>query len=436
MLKSLLILTLFRVAFVGDPQADNATQVYYAQRSVFRELRERKDIDLVVVLGDLVNDEPELIGPMAASLDSLACPWVAVPGNHDRDVYKGEKGRARDVATWRREVGYVDTAFVLGGIRFILMNDVRTKGTADYEAGLSAGQKAWLAARLAATPPSQLAVIATHIPLTEMHARDSLEALLSGHRLLLVSGHTHQVRRETLTLGGGHLSPGSLTLGSQLALSHAAAGASGEPAVESLVAGASCGSWWRGFKDALGIPDALMNCGSPRGYFVADFSAPDARDGSVSYRLRWHTLTAGRGPVRSSQRLSGSSHTGRRISFSDSQASVTATDSTLIVNVFGGHLDGTVKIKGIDRAQSSGRWLTLVRRHLIAPEVEERIAFNSSMTREYRKEHQEEYIPMRRLASPHVWAADVPDAASLRGRKVTVIYSDGHMSFRTRLTVR
>ena len=70
-----------RVAFVGDPQADGMRQLEYCRKTIYTELRERKDLDLVIVLGDLVNDQIDLLEPTKASLDSLPCPWLCVPGN-------------------------------------------------------------------------------------------------------------------------------------------------------------------------------------------------------------------------------------------------------------------------------------------------------------------------------------------------------------------
>ena len=114
-MKSLLILlTIFKVAFVGDPQVDNATELGYARKSIYKELRERKDLDLVIVLGDIVNDDTSLLPATKQSLDSLSCPWLAVPGNHDRNLYREEKGRPRDLHCWEDTIGYVDTAFVAG----------------------------------------------------------------------------------------------------------------------------------------------------------------------------------------------------------------------------------------------------------------------------------------------------------------------------------
>lgn len=100
----LLFLTAFRVAFVGDPQVDDSTELGFARASVFAELLERKDLDLVVIMGDLVNEKTELLPACFGILDSLPCPWVRVQGNHD--------GKAIPA----------DSSFVAGGIRFVLLN--------------------------------------------------------------------------------------------------------------------------------------------------------------------------------------------------------------------------------------------------------------------------------------------------------------------------
>ena len=83
----------FRVAFVGDPQVDNEEELRYAQKSIYKELRERKDLDMVIILGDVVNDNTEWLAPSFESLDSLPCPWICVPGNHDRNYYKKASSR-------------------------------------------------------------------------------------------------------------------------------------------------------------------------------------------------------------------------------------------------------------------------------------------------------------------------------------------------------
>lgn len=189
-----------RVALVGDPQVDDSTEMGYARRSVYRELYGRRDLDMCIFLGDLVNDNMTLLPESVGVVDSLPYQCFMVPGNHDRDVYRGPKSssyRPRDLSTWRKVVGYVDTSFVRSNIRFILMNNVRhsDSGMTDYVGGFTETQKHWLDSVLNVGAPA-LTVLATHIPFSQMKGRDSVLALVpEAARMLYVSGHTHYVSR-------------------------------------------------------------------------------------------------------------------------------------------------------------------------------------------------------------------------------------------------
>ena len=382
-----------RVALVGDPQVDNSTEMGYARRSVYRELQGRRDLDMCVFLGDLVNDNMALLPESVGVIDSLPYPCFMVPGNHDRDVYRGPKSsmfRQRDLSTWRKAVGYVDTSFVRGNVRFVLMNNVRhsDSGMTDYVGGFTERQKHWLDSVLVAdrvesrarktssgggTPA--LTILATHIPFSQMKGRDSVLALIPDiSRLLFVSGHTHFVSRDD--------------------------------SIPELIAGAACGSWWRGVRDSDGIPYALQSCGSPRGYFVADIH----RDGT--YDLSYKCI--GR-PA--SEQLS---------------AWAVPNDSTsrsyrLYINVFSGSSDGVVRISGLGRKTYSCE-----RSLMTAPEVEQVIRLNASRSRDYRKSHRDEFIPLRRKPSPHLWQTTGPITGPLPAH-VNVIYRDAHMRIRQRV---
>ena len=391
-------LSILRVAFVGDPQVDDARELAYARASIYAELKGRTDLDLVVILGDLVNDKPELLAPSKACLDSLPCPWICAPGNHDKDIYsRPRKGkvskvaveprpregnaptlaveprpregststlavdpRPRDTRTFRRVLGYTDTTFVLGGICFISMDNVRTVHTASYEGGLSETQKDFLRDALSSAPGE--IVLCAHIPFSQCEGRDSLAAILSPYaeRLLIVCGHTHFVSRGTSPFG-----------------------------CEEVQAGATCGTWWRGVKGDDGIPLALMNCGAPRGYFVADFKpswkSNKSRQSANTLHSRWYSLDYKCVGRKASERMS-----------------VSVRDSLLFVNVYGGSSEGKVIIK------YNGRWHKLDLALQPAPEVMDIIDFNSLQSREYRRLHKEEYIPMRRIRSPHVWSCPIP----------------------------
>jgi predicted phosphodiesterase len=373
-LPALFVLALqcaLRVAFVGDPQADGSGQVVYNQRSIFRELHNRKDLDLVIVMGDIVNDDVNLLDPSIESLDSLIIPWFSVPGNHDRDVYPDSP---RDLRTWRKKIGYIDTTFIRKDIRFVLMNNVRTVGKSDYEGGFCQAQKHWLDSLVRISSKEKQFVLAVHIPLSECRGRDSVMNILSpvSEKAAVFCGHTHTVRRHSLEDSG----------------------------IEEIICGAACGSWWRGVKGEDGLPYALMRCGSPRGYFVADFKGK-------GFRLDYKPVSR------------------------EDRASATLVDSlgTVAVNVFGGSEDGRLEYRPVGK----GKWLKAEKSSRTAPEVIKVSDWNCSKTREYRKAHKEEFIPMLLRPSPHLWEFSDPSVSP--GDKIKVRYRDARMKKTLRLKV-
>ena len=446
-----------RVALVGDPQVDNPVEMGYARRSIYRDLRGRRDLDLCIFLGDLVNDNMSLLPESLSVIDSLPFQSFMVPGNHDRDVYRGAKSsgsmsRPRDLSTWRKLVGYVDTSFVRGNVRFIMMNNVRhaAAGMTDYVGGFTEKQKHWLDSVLVtdvarggkmsrgsvdcSRRPSRgkvtpaLTILATHIPFSQMKGRDSVLALIPEHtRMLYVSGHTHFVSRDD--------------------------------SIPEVIAGATCGSWWRGVKDSDGVPYALQSCGAPRGYFVAEIS----RDGDYSLRYRcvgmddevsvWGVRVECEGAVRPEDNI---------IMGKDESEGVTVKEGggvyRLYINVFGGAPDGVVRVRGgrrwrivsrgngvqVDDGSDSPdvfmesprrkRDLVCERSTKTAPEVEQVIEFNASMSRDYRKSHRDEFIPLRRKPSTHLWQTTDFVSGPLPVY-VNVVYRDSHMRFRQRVPV-
>ena len=440
-----------RVALVGDPQVDNPVEMGYARRSIYRDLRGRRDLDLCIFLGDLVNDNMSLLPESLSVIDSLPFPSFMIPGNHDRDVYRGAKSsgsmsRPRDLSTWRKLVGYVDTSFVRGNVRFIMMNNVRhaAAGMTDYVGGFTEKQKHWLDSVLVtdvarggkmssgsvdrSRRPSRgkvtpaLTILATHIPFSQMKGRDSVLALIPEHtRILYVSGHTHFVSRDD--------------------------------SIPEVIAGATCGSWWRGVKDSDGVPYALQSCGAPRGYFVAEIS----RDGDYRLRYRcvgmddevsvWGVRVEGEGAVRPEDNI---------VMGKDESEGVTVKEGggvyRLYINVFGGAPDGVVRVRGgrrwrivsrgngvHDGADAQGfsrkkRDLVCERSTKTAPEVEQVIEFNASMSRDYRKSHRDEFIPLRRKPSTHLWQTTDFVSGPLPVY-VNVVYRDSHMRFRQRVPV-
>ena len=418
-----------RVALVGDPQVDNAIEMGYARKSIYSELANRKDIDLCIFLGDLVNDNMALLPESVRVIDSLPFPCLMIPGNHDRDVYHGPKAshltespetqrserqdvnRPRDLSTWRKIVGYVDTTFVSGKVRFVLMNNVRLAngGMTDYEGGFTDVQKHWLdsvvhvstdggrdiASCAAKKEAPALTILATHIPFSQMKGRDSVLALIPDlSRMLFVSGHTHYVSR-------GYIKN---------------ADSDDELTAPELIAGAACGSWWRGVKDANGVPYALQSCGAPRGYFIADIRH------NGDYRLTYKCIGRPESEQMSVWAIPEDAETNSK-PYHDS-----ALEYRIYVNVFGGAPDGVVKISipRKVRQRSGRRQMICERSFATATEVEEVVRFNASMSREYRKAHRDEFIPLRRKPSQHLWKSAEPFEGYFP-TYVNVHYQDSHM---------
>lgn len=169
---------------------------------------------------------------------------------------------------------------------------------------------------------------------------------------------------------------------------------------------AACGSWWRGVKDSDGIPYALQSCGAPRGYFVADIHRNGTYD--LSYKCIGRPASDQLSVWAVPSDSSGSSY-------------------RLYINVFGGSSVGIVRISGLGR-----RNCACERSLMAAPEVEQVIRLNASRSRDYRKAHRDEFIPLRRKPSPHLWQT-VDLIPGPLPAYVNVICRDAHMRIRQRV---
>lgn len=321
---------------------DNERELEYARKSIYSELRNRKDLDLVIVLGDIVNEKTDLIRPSEQMLDSTGIKWFRVNGNHDGPF------------------PVKDTSVTLRHTCFILMDNVRRTRKGGYNGGFSEAQKEWLRHQLDKTPINDRVVLCTHIPISQSRGLDSIANILATREnVLFVSGHTHNIDRHIIERG-----------------------------TEELIAGASCGTWWRGVKDGDGVPYALMNCGAPRGYFIADFKTGEGkRRPGDWYRLSYKAI-------------------GR-----EDSASARVDDGTLFLNVFGGSREGTLTLC------VGGKRFKMQHRYCVAPEVRDVIETNSRVGREYRRAHKDEFMPLRNLASPHIWALELDPNTEARLRQ-------------------
>ncbi|MCW3467201.1 calcineurin-like phosphoesterase C-terminal domain-containing protein [Chitinophaga nivalis] len=240
------------MALIGDPQVNASDDINHFQNLVIRELYPENP-DAIITLGDLCFDGQEILPAFKAALAVTGKPVYNCIGNHDISY---EKTDYKDAAAGYEAVfGPAVYAFNEGPAHFVALNDVFYLGQKNYTGRLSPENLTFLKNDLQQVPREQLVVLYMHIPIDELENRQELFDLLAGHdRVLCVAGHTHTNYRTYYDRAQGW---------------------KGKYPLQLLVAGATCGSWWQGEHDAMGIPQAMMACGSPKGYWWLNISGND-----------------------------------------------------------------------------------------------------------------------------------------------------------------
>jgi len=272
----------FRALLFGDTQPYSLEEVGFVARAVVPQAI-AANADFGVSLGDLVGDDLDLFGPLNETIAAIGVPWWNVYGNHDMNAMAPTDEFAAE--TFHAVYGPTDYAFQRGDATFIVLDDVIWQGfdgwarpgpwtgagrtdergfprVGNYRGGLRPDQIEFVRNLLAHVPREHLVVLCVHIPLEGggVHRvpeqRELFEALSSHPRTLSVSGHTHYQRH--WFFGAEH----------------------GYAPVEGtehhhLNAGAVSGTWWRGARDAEGVPHATMRDGAPNGFWILDVEGSD-----------------------------------------------------------------------------------------------------------------------------------------------------------------
>lgn len=344
----------FRIAAIGDLQVGNLEEVNYANRTLFNELAQRSDIDFNIFLGDLVNDNTYLFPVVGAMLKTLSAPSKLVFGNHDRDL-----NSVRQDSTFTDHFGPTNYAFNCGDVHFIVLNNVWSNGGRGYKGCFTDRQLRFVKNDLKLVEEQKLVVICQHIPLAYAKNKgDLLDLLKHREKVLVLSGHTHQVSRHQLA-----------------------------PNVIELVTGAACGNWWVGEKDFHGIPSGLMQGGTPRNYFIIDFNRND-------YRITYKGIG-----LDEKHAMNIWVHGQDSV---DSRIAAFNTDSLhVIANIYAGSDSTHVRMQ-ID----SGEWIGMVKTKRIAPLVRRMLEMNKSGT--YPSSISRK-AALRRRTSSHIWVGELPE---------------------------
>ena len=243
----------FTVLCFGDTQPRNQQEVDFISHDVLEELIGTKAA-FGMTLGDLSFDNLDMLPQIAQSVGTLGIPWYHVIGNHD--INYDTPDFAREAETYTRVFGPQYYSFNHGKVHFLVLNDIHWDvDTKEYHGEFGADQLTFIERDLALVPKDYLIVPLMHIPLQDVVDRDKLFALLKPYRhTFSIAAHWH--RQSHFYMGveeDWH----------------------GEGEHHHLVQGTSCGAWWTGAFDELGIPHTTMSDGTPNGYALITFDGAD-----------------------------------------------------------------------------------------------------------------------------------------------------------------
>jgi len=258
----------FSTIVVGDPQPRDSTEVGYFRDDIVAEMYGIK-AKFYLALGDIAFDNLNIYKQYNQIVGKLGIPAYNVHGNHDMNYYVPDDKYAAE--TFKRIFGPTDYSFDYGKVHFIVLDNVEYKGwnktdnkRGSYRGYINEQQLSWLRNDLAQIPDDRLIVIITHIPIVSTLSdgehinvvnREELFELLKGRKhILALSAHMHYIEHLQFDKSMGWKSPNQLY---------------------SINAGAGCGAWWSGPKDARGIPESFCLDGTPNGHYIFHFDGND-----------------------------------------------------------------------------------------------------------------------------------------------------------------
>ena len=236
-----------KIGILGDIQTKTIDDVYYFSKVVSQKMMDNS-YDFIVALGDITYDNLRLFKPIKEVLSKTESPLYFIYGNHDRN-YDAKQLEHRD-ETYEQNFGPSYFAFDYGDHTFIALNNIYPLPHHQYKALIDDKQMEFVANYLKTLPKDRAIHLLMHIPLEQVKNLNEFSRLFKNHpNVDAYAGHTHIQFFETISEDKGW----NLK----------------EP-IEELVAGAVCGSWWHGTKDSFGVPQSMMQDGTPKGFWELD----------------------------------------------------------------------------------------------------------------------------------------------------------------------
>lgn len=369
----------FKAVFFGDPQPSSIDQIDYIAHDVISELI-GTDSKFGVTLGDIMFDRLELLDPSNANTAQIGIPWYNVIGNHD--VNREAEIDSDSDETFHRYFGPSYYAFDYGPVHFIVLDDVdwgdhKRNGHITYTGGLGADQIAFVKNDLAHVSEEKLIVLMMHIPLIDVGDRQELYRLIEKRpNTMSISGHTHWHAHKFIGKEDGW---------------------QGDSPHHHIVNVTVSGSWWKGWKNELGVPHATMRDGAPNGYSIITF------DGAK------HTLDFKAAGYPADYQLN---------IFAPNEIRLKDVANTPVyVNVFNGSADSVVKM----RVGKQEEWQTLEKVLEVDP------VYNSSRQREMSADPEGKKPALNApVESDHLWKVNLPAGLATGSHLIRIEATDAY----------
>ena len=351
----------FSAIFFGDTQSRDIREIEYLTQGLITQMS-AEGASFGITLGDILFDNLSIFKEHNEAISMLGIPWYNVLGNHDVNYDSADDEHSDE--TFESFYGPNYYSFDYGLVHMVVLDDVNWIKTENkYTAKLGAKQMSWLKRDLALVPQDRLVILNMHIPLTEVEEKSEILGLLSQRPYSLsCSAHTHFMEHRFFTDKDGF----------KRAKPH-----------HHVVNVTTCGSWWSGKPDALGIPHSTMRDGAPRGYSVFSF---DGNNYSIEFRA------AGK-PREYQMNIMAP----QVVPVED----ITSTD--IYVNVFGGSQYSSVEF----RLGTDATWIPMQKTLEKDPSYVAVTKQDADVEKPYRKLSDP-------IDSPHLWKAKLPPTL-LRG---------------------
>lgn len=224
-----------------------------------------------VTVGDVVFDNLHLYDRHKEMMGLMDIPQWYLPGNHDINFESPDARFANE--TYKLHFGPTYYSFNYGNVHFVALNNVEYAGAGQrledgeaYRGYIHDDQLHWLANDLAHVPSDRLIVIASHIPLVS-EAVDSTGAQATGPQTENFAALLEILEPFEHIYGmAGHDTSNSWKV--EVGHSH---GWHGQPWIAHTLAEVRGNGWHTGPQDLRGVSDAMMQDGTPNGFYLLRF---------------------------------------------------------------------------------------------------------------------------------------------------------------------